>query len=332
MGMRLASIVDTFLDGDPVLERDIFQAIGDSKADAKALSQRLEPLRHLLAEDLSAFGTPNVGSVKTDTCTTDIRGHLLTAWACAAKDPAARLCQWLFTGAPAGLERGFDDLDGLFPRVAPDEGDDIDTLASDYESFSNYTGVDDDPDAAAVLEKYIQLDFLKRFRTLQEVKAFVGGNPILNKLGLVVRYKTNTAGQEVKKTRIIVDNKESGVTRVAKRTHRSTLPRPANAVQSAMGLMDGNVKEEDLESYIDLLVADVSDAFWQIPLHPAERKYFVVMFKEAFLVFLRTAQGSRGAPLTWAALAALVSRCMQSLFCTDKGRKHKTRRIDEFKI
>ena len=48
------------------------------------------------------------------------------------------------------------------------------------------------------------------------------------------------------------------------------------------------------------------------------------------LISWRPPQGGKGARTN--ALAALVSRCMQSLFCTDKGRKHKTRRIDKLEI
>ena len=59
-------------------------------------------------------------------------------------------------------------------------------------------------------------------------------------------------------------------------------------------------------------------AFWQIPLHPEERKFFVAKLDidkvNCYMVFLRTAQGSRGAPLCWARYAALIMRLTQSLY------------------
>ena len=64
---------------------------------------------------------------------------------------------------------------------------------------------------------------------------------------------------------------------------------------------------------IELLIADISDAFWLPPLHSSERRFFVSRFRGKWYVFLRTAQGSRGAPLSWAALAALLARCIQGL-------------------
>ena len=52
--------------------------------------------------------------------------------------------------------------------------------------------------------------------------------------------------------------------------------------------------------------------------HPDERKCFCCHIKhkgkQKYISFLSTAQGSRGAPLTWARYAALIMRLTQSLF------------------
>jgi hypothetical protein len=65
---------------------------------------------------------------------------------------------------------------------------------------------------------------------------------------------------------------------------------------------------------VELLIADVSDAFWLVPLHPSERRYFVARYRDHWYVFKRTGQGSMGAPLSWAAIAALLARCIQGLY------------------
>ena len=66
------------------------------------------------------------------------------------------------------------------------------------------------------------------------------------------------------------------------------------------------------------MVLDFSDAFWQVPLHADEQRYFCAQMNldgvKQFLVYLRRAQGSRGAPTSWARLAALVMRLTQSTF------------------
>eukprot|EP00972_Heterocapsa_arctica_P050444 7416182-Heterocapsa_arctica.AAC.1 len=53
---------------------------------------------------------------------------------------------------------------------------------------------------------------------------------------------------------------------------------------------DGDVEHE-------WLVLDFADAFWHVPLLPSERRFFVACFRGKYLVFMRVAQGSRGAPL-----------------------------------
>ena len=55
------------------------------------------------------------------------------------------------------------------------------------------------------------------------------------------------------------------------------------------------------------------DAFWLIPLTIAERPFFVAGLRGLFYCFHRTAQGSRAAPLTFAAIIALASRWIQSI-------------------
>ena len=61
-----------------------------------------------------------------------------------------------------------------------------------------------------------------------------------------------------------------------------------------------------------MLVADVTDAFWLIPLHAKERKYFVAKLRGSYYVFTRTAQGSRAAPLMFAAILSTAARWVAS--------------------
>ena len=70
---------------------------------------------------------------------------------------------------------------------------------------------------------------------------------------------------------------------------------------------------------VELLITDVSDSFFLVPLHARERKYFVIKYRGAFLAFVRTAQGSRGAPPSWAVIMSLIARVVQSVFVTETG-------------
>ena len=143
-------------------------------------------------------------------------------------------------------------------------------------------------------------------------------------MGIVIKYSAIPGtNRQRKKIRFILDSKQSGVSRVATRTHRSTLPRATHAVAGILGLMSMADWDSRYTEEIELLIADISDAFWLPPLHPSERRFFVSRFRGKWYIFLRTAQGSRGAPLSWAALAALLARCIQGLLAQgqeDEGR------------
>ena len=62
---------------------------------------------------------------------------------------------------------------------------------------------------------------------------------------------------------------------------------------------------------LEWTIADFADAFFIMPLNPEERRYFVACYGGRYYVFNRTTQGSRGAPLTWARLAAQICRLTQ---------------------
>ena len=42
----------------------------------------------------------------------------------------------------------------------------------------------------------------------------------------------------------------------------------------------------------------------------------MIKYRGVYNVFLRTAQGSRGAPLYWSVIVSLLARVVQSLFCS----------------
>ena len=112
----------------------------------------------------------------------------------------------------------------------------------------------------------------------------VGERPVMSKLGRT-------------KHRITLDCKKAGLTRSSKRSERTMLPRVSDAVSDIMELSETDMSL-DLEVLILMGVLDFTDAFWMIPLHKSERRYFVTRIGDRYFVFLRTAQGSRGAPLT----------------------------------
>ena len=210
------------------------------------------------------------------------------------EDPGARLARWTFEGAPAGIERDTKDLDGVCPVV--------EELITDFSSFENYDGVEDDPEAEKAVLQYHSKGYLKKFDIVDELQEFVGGRPVLSKLGCIKKSKFNPDTlQFTQKVRIILDCKQSQVSTKAARTHKSVLPRVSDAVQAALSLL----YDRDEAEQIQMFTSDIVDVFWLVPLRHVERKYFCATLKGSYYAFLRTAQGSRGAPLTFSALIAL---------------------------
>ena len=89
----------------------------------------------------------------------------------------------------------------------------------------------------------------------------------------------------------------------------SVLRRVSDAVQAALALSADRGHDE----LVQMFIIGIVDAFWLIPLRHAERKHFCAKLHCKYFAFLRTAQGSRGAPLRFAALIALAARLIESL-------------------
>ena len=88
------------------------------------------------------------------------------------------------------------------------------------------------------------------------------------------------------------------------------LPKVTDAVSDVMDLSAANSES----AYIMMVgVLDFSDAFWLIPLHREERRFFTTRVRGKFYAFSHTAQGGRGAPLTWSRFGALLSRLVQGV-------------------
>ena len=132
-----------------------------------------QDIKGLLIRNAAGQVTTNLSVEPVDNqhCSTVIRAHLLEAWASVAGDPAVGVVKWLYQGAPAGLNKQSDNLDGIFPRVEDEEDPrDLHDLATDFDSFQNYSGVEDDEEALKTLEGYWNKGYLRRFDSLEQLK------------------------------------------------------------------------------------------------------------------------------------------------------------------
>ena len=243
-----------------------------------------------------------------------VNTDLLDLWCQATKEPDPAPVQWLMHGAPAGILKPIVD-DVVFPNYDP-ALDTAEVLADDLhtaDNFCNYAGVEDDPDVRAEVKRLIEKEYVREFSSLYEAEKAVGGKIVLSKIGVIKKWRNGKW-----KMRMVINTKASGVSRATRKYQRALLPRSLDVVVDTLQLQHLNLLE-DFELYydssegIEYLIADFRDAFFLMANDPDERRFFAVEFRGKIIIFYRTTQGSRGAPLTWARLAALITRLTQSV-------------------
>ena len=108
------------------------------------------------------------------------------------------------------------------------------------------------------------------------------------------------------KKRIVFNLKRSGVAAVAVKGERPELPRVLDVVFSSLELL--RRRRNSLGKGSRQIILDFANAFFQFPGRADERRFFATRLGKAVLVWLRTAQGSRGARLICGKALALVMR------------------------
>ena len=317
LGVQMGNLIRCFISENPGLRTKYLEAIGKADAAHFPGGDDIKPLRVKLAELLCRVGSRTLSSdtlihesVSNTTCTSALKANFLRLWTEVAEDPGSRLVPWLEQGAPGGIEV-HPEITGLFAKVELDDHTkEPDDLCTDFDGFHNYVGVEENADAHKAIQGYISKGYIRPFDTLEDCVRYLGGKaPVLSRLGCIVKEKLTDQGEIVSKTRIILDAKQSLITAATRRMFKSELPRVSDAVHDLLDLMakrgNGSVTKQ--------LVADIVDAFWHVPLDPRERRYFSARLNGRYLIFERTAQGSRLAPLTFAAVMALCARLVQSL-------------------
>jgi len=211
------------------------------------------------------------------------------------------------------------DVGCIFPPATDAASSDASELHSNPHTFRNYAGVEEHEATEKELQLHVDAKHLAEFDTYDELSQFVNATEaepaVLNKIGLVIKVKHDAAGNPVEKARMILDTKESGVGALSGKHQRVMLPRLLDAVLRLLYLM--SIAVLDPSKFITTFVLDYTQAFWQIPIAPEERKFFCATAKlrgkRRFLAFLRAAQGSKLAPLHWRRLIALVCCLTQSI-------------------
>ena len=208
---------------------------------------------------------------------------------------------WLRHGAPAGILTSVDGCD-IFPEYKPEvdmPAVDVSDLSTPLD-FVNYYGVEDCSEAAAEMARLKACGYVHEAQSWEETVAYHNGaEPILSKIGLIIRERNGK-----RKVRMVVDSKQSMVPQASRKWQRMQLPTIRHAVYDMLELL----KDDDKHSMkgpeeLEHMIADVKDAFFLVPNFPQERRFFVVSFRGKYYTWLKSAQGSTAAPLTWARVA-----------------------------
>ena len=243
---------------------------------------------------------------------------LLQQWQQAAKDPDECPVDWLLKGAPAGITQEIPSRN-IFPTYSMEE-DSAEVSPDDLrtsEDFCNYSGVEGDAEVAAEIKRLVALGYAREFTSLSAAEAFTKGKIVLSKIGVIKKIRAG-----IMRLRMVIDSKASRVSKATRKFERTTLPRVLDVVQDQLTLLvvAQTLRHQGVDADLEHLIADFKDAFFVIPNHPKERRFFCVEFGGKILVMMRTTQGSRGAPLTWARLAALITRLTMSVIGVAQNR------------
>ena len=313
VGARIHVAIKSLFEENPSMVEDIIAHVG--RSDCTSLQPGLKTaVRERIRKTLNDIMTPNPFVPGTEETPVDV--ELLEHWRDAAKDPDSEPVRWLKEGALAGITQPVIDK-GIFPLYDPE----LDTAECSPEDlrteagFVNYSGVEQDEDVNCELTRSLDAGYALSFPSVESAEEHLRASIVLSKVGAIKKLRNGKM-----KTRMVIDSKRSGVSKATRKYERTTLPRALDVVSDTMSLLAPYRDRENLAEWVEFMVADYRDAFFILPNHPEERRFFAVQYRGRIIVFLKTTQGSRGAPLTWARFAALLGRLTQSVLGASAAR------------
>ena len=141
---------------------------------------------------------------------------------------------------------------------------------------TNYRSLTDDPEAEQLVQDMVDPSkgWIRQCSSLAEATAVLGQAPVVSQLGLVVKPVTDKYGKQTgANKRIILNATRSGANQCSTASQRITLPRPFDTVNDALKLARAVSRRVPFgpRRRVEQAIADYEDAYWSVPLHPAER-------------------------------------------------------------
>ncbi len=235
-----------------------------------------------------------------------VSAPLLRAWQDATHDPDIELPEWAVNGSLFGILEAIKDTGGIFPptghRVVEDA--EVSRLSVDGEHWDNYTSAEDDPETVlGLLDIMVGRGWASEYDSVREMAEALGESEVpLNKLGLLSKQRADGSW----KHRLVWDLRRSGVNEILSQGQRVVLP---HLFDVASDILEVGVDDREVE----LVVLDVSDAFFHVRLNKKEQKFQGAMFRGRAFAFHYLIFGSAAAPTVWGRVAAWLGRSTQML-------------------
>ena len=247
-----------------------------------------------------------------------LKGELWRAWQQYAKDPDLHVPEWIETGAPLGMGARIPPSGGVFPPVEHDaaQGEGAPELEAQLQQ-KNYKSVYEDSEASAQeMQRLIDKGFVVKL-SQQEIKARFSEGTV-SKLALISKVKESGTI----KHRFIIDLLRSGGNDKSQVPERIVLPRAVDVIHGIQDLWRMRPKGDEVPAdwAMELVGADLQDAYMHFGVHPAEHPHCITpSLDEDMLLFIAMLFGFRGAPLIMGRMTAMLMRMWQSMLGADRG-------------
>ena len=235
----------------------------------------------------------------------------------AAGDPEVEVPKWLSSHVPLGIEEPILPS-GIFPEVeATGVGpeafrDAAKFVAAQGEGFVNYASFKEHGGLAEKeLDREYLVGYLQWYGSKKQMDS-VHGKTWPSKVAVIVKLDKDG---NISKVRLVHDLRRSGVNAKVKLCERLVLPRIGDVLEDLLDLLASHPGAD-----IELTVADFKDAFKQLKVGPAERKYLCGKGRRGWFCYKTVLFGVGSGPLLWGRTAAAIMRSTSSMLAVDRVR------------
>ena len=221
---------------------------------------------------------------------------------------------WLSEGAPLGINTEVSRR-GIFSPVPDQQVDSgyLSKLVLGPTGWTNCRSAEDEPElTCSFLDAMVDKQWADKFSTWPQVEKSLGTEEIvMNRLALISKLRPDGSW----KYRLVWDLRRSRVNMAILQGERVVLPRLLDLVRDVQ-----QIATESTPTF--LMGTDVTEAFHQVPLHPASRRtQWHQLPACSTYVFRVLVFGSGSAPTVWGRYGAFLGRSTAAILGADPVRR-----------